>query len=110
MRTDIPVSPVEHHDSEINYQDADIVNGNQFFNDGKVALVIRNNRGGNVTVRLHIHALVDSSLPVYDRTEVIPAGNNYCFSSLPPTLYNDPDNFVWVDFSAPCRVATVSIA
>ncbi len=91
------------------YTAADAVNGMQFLNDGKTILHIKDTGVGACTVTLTTPAKV-GGLDVADPTIVVPATTGDKMSStLNPTLFNQADGNVYVDFSTATGVTVAAL-
>lgn len=81
----------------------DNANGNNFANNGRVILVIKNNAGapGTFTVEIPaVNAPDGSVLTNSGRQYTIAAGVQVVCGPFPPLIYNQSDGTVWVDSSA----------
>lgn len=73
-------------------------NGSQFQNDGRMALLVKNDDAASMDVTIVNPTTVDG-LAVADLVVAVPAGEQRLIGPFPPNLYNT-DGFVQVDYSS----------
>ena len=78
------VSPAS--DGAITYAATDNANGNTVVNNGKVTLLVKNPTGGSITVTAV--SVPDANGRTGDVVATIPAGGEYAFGLLDPSLFN----------------------
>ena len=107
--TPLTVTPKEGRGTDINYVDADVVNGNTFANDGWTGLMCKNDTNAEVTLQVHVSAKFDEFLDVVPLTELLQPGAEYFFGLI-PVRYNQPDGTALVTASSICKIAAFQIA
>ena len=73
-------------DGALTYSATDNTNGNTVVNNGKVALLVKNPTGGAITVT--VVSVPDSNGRTGDLVASIPAGGEFAFGLLDPSLFN----------------------
>jgi hypothetical protein len=79
---------------ETTYAAVDGTNGNQFQNDGRMFLHVKNGSGAPISV------YVDARATVNDLTIVVTNGESRDIGPFPPNLYNDANRRVQVTYSS----------
>lgn len=80
--------------------------GNKFSNDGRMFLHVKNGGGSSITVTIQTPGTVDD-LAIADQAVVVTNGEERMIGPFPPTIYNQSDRMVYVDYSA---VTSVTMA
>lgn len=94
----------------VTYAAVDGANGNTIVNNGKVAIRVKNGSGVSVTVT--VVSVPDSNGRTGDIVAVIPAGAEYAFGLLDPSLFNQRSGDVGqvhVTFSAGASVTMAAV-
>ena len=81
------------------FASVDNVNGNEFTNDGRCALYVKNASGGSINVTVGTPGVVDG-LAVADLVVAVGAGVNKLIGPFPAGIYNQTGGLVYVDWSA----------
>lgn len=89
------------------YTAVDQPNGNQFVNDGRINIHVKNGGGGSLTVTMKRNYNVDGAA-VPDLTATVPAGQERKIGPFPTDLFNQADGNVYLDWSTGTSV-TVSV-
>jgi hypothetical protein len=76
------------------YAAVDGVNGNQFQNDGRMFLHVKNGAGAPINV------LIAGRIDANDLTVAVTNGESRMIGPFPPNLYNDGDRRVQVTYSS----------
>ena len=79
---------------ETTYAAVDGTNGNQFQNDGRMFLHVKNGSGAPISV------YVDARATVNDLTIVVTNGESRMIGPFPPNLYNDANRRVQITYSS----------
>ena len=79
---------------ETTYAAVDGTNGNQFQNDGRMFLHVKNGAGAPISV------YVDARATVNDLTIVVTNGESRMIGPFPPNLYNDANRRVQITYSS----------
>jgi hypothetical protein len=83
---------------EETYAAVDAVNGNQFQNDGRMFLLVKNGGVAPINVTITTPTTVDGNA-VADLVVVVTNAEQRMIGPFPPNLYNT-DGYVYVDYSS----------
>lgn len=97
-RTSLSYQQIVRTGLEETYAAVDASNGNQFQNDGRMFLLVKNGGGAPITVTITTPTTVDG-LAVADQTVTVTNGEQRMIGPFPPNLYNT-DGYVYVDYSS----------
>lgn len=86
----------------------DAANGNEFVNDGKSVLYVKNAGVGSINVTASTPGTVDG-LAVADLVVAVANGVNKMIGPFPPGIYNQSDGKVYVDWSGGSSVTAAVI-
>lgn len=104
-RTEITYQQIARTGLEQTYAAAN-ADGNKFSNDGRMFLHVKNGGGAPITVTIQTPGTVDD-LAIADQAVVVTNAEERMIGPFPPTIYNQSDRMVYVDYSA---VTSVTVA
>lgn len=79
-----------------------------FANDGRTILIVENGSGGELTVTLVTQGTVDGAA-IADKTVTVANGATKAIGPFPPTVYNDSDGDVTVQYNATSSVTAMCL-
>ena len=97
-RTNMNYQQIVRTGLEEAYAAVDAANGNQFQNDGRMFLLVKNGAGAPINVTITTPTTVDG-LAVTDLVVVVTNGEQRMIGPFPPNLYNT-SGYVYVDYSS----------
>ncbi len=97
-RTTLTVQQITRAGLSPTYTAVDQPNGNQFLNDGRETIHVKNGGAGSLTVTVKRNYSVDGAA-VPDQTITVPAGEERKAGPFPTDWFNQADGYVYVDWS-----------
>lgn len=97
-RTSMNYQQIVRAGLEETYAAVDAANGNQFQNDGRMFLLVKNGAGAPINVTITTPTTVDGNV-VADLVVAVTNGEQRMIGPFPPNLYNT-DGYVYVDYSS----------
>jgi len=97
-RTSMNYQQIVRTGLEESYAAVDASNGNQFQNDGRMFLLVKNGAGAPINVTITTPGAVDGNA-VADLVVAVTNGEQRMIGPFPPNLYNT-DGYVYVDYSS----------
>jgi len=87
----------------------DNVNGNDFANDGRTIMVVENGSGGSLTVTLTLPAGPKTAGESITKTLAVDNGDEAHFGPFLPSIFNNADGRVYVDWSSGTSVTAAIV-
>ena len=89
---------------------AAFVDGHKFVNDGRTVLLMQNTNAASRVVTVQTPGLVDGVLSVADLGITVAATTGRILTPFfPPTIYNQSDGMVYIDYSATAGLLVAAI-
>lgn len=107
-RTALTVQQIVRTGLNATFAAADGTNQNQFANDGRTYLHVKNGGGSSINVTIDTPGSVDG-LAVSNLVVAVPNGGERIIGPFPTNIYNQTDGNVYVDWSAVTSVTAAAI-
>jgi hypothetical protein len=106
--TNLVYQQIKKSGTEVTYDAADSDNGNQFQNDGRMFVHVKNETGDPATITFDTPHQVDG-LAIANRAVVVADGEERMIGPFPPSIYNDGGRLVQISYTVDDAGVTLAL-